>query len=55
MLHFKGITFKFIYKNGRVWSFTGSCGYCMDKYRAEKDDIAEVYQLADARYTKISD
>ena len=55
MLHFKGSTFKFIYKDGRERSFTSSRGYCMDKYKAEEENIAGVYQLVNSRYTKISD
>ena len=55
MLHFKPFKFKFRYKDGREYVFTGSCGYCMSKYEMHKEDIAEVYQLVNSRYTKISD
>ena len=55
MLHFKPITFKFRYKNGRECIFIGSCGLCAAKYKAEGEDVAEVYQLIKSRFTKISD
>lgn len=55
MLHFKGTTFKFVYKDGRERTFTGSRGYCLDKYSAEEEDISGVYQLVNSRYTRISD
>ena len=55
MLHFKPLNFKFRYKSGREYCFIGTYALCIDKYRAQKDDIAEVFQMVNSRYVKISD
>lgn len=53
-LYFKPLKFKFVYKDGREYFFTGSCGLCAAKYKAHEEDIAEVFQMVNSRYTKIS-
>ena len=55
MIHFKPINFKFRYKDGRELCFAGTCAYCFCKYELQRDEIADVFQMVNSRYTKISD
>ena len=55
MIHFKPLNFKFRYKDGREYCFAGTYAVCLCKYKAQENEIAEVFQMVNSRYTKISD